>query len=82
MSDTRAVRLSDSEARDWQCEFPSLASTVHVANCSHGPQSRRVRSAVDAYLDSWLAEGMDWESWIAGPGEPTHTLQGAARLTA
>lgn len=65
MSDTRAVRLSDSEARDWQGEFPSLASTVHVANCSHGPQSRCVRSAVDAYLDSWLAEGMDWENWIA-----------------
>jgi selenocysteine lyase/cysteine desulfurase len=57
--------LSDDEARAWQREFPSLATTVHLANCSHGPQSRRVRRAIDAYLDSWRGKGMDWESWIA-----------------
>ncbi|UCC71502.1 MAG: aminotransferase class V-fold PLP-dependent enzyme [Gemmatimonadota bacterium] len=65
MSETRPVSFSDDEARAWQREFPSLAATVHVANCSHGPQSLRVRGAVDAYLDSWLEKGMDWESWIA-----------------
>jgi len=64
MSDTRPIPLSDDAARAWQGEFPSLATTIHVANCSHGPQARHVRSAVDAYLDGWLARGMDWESWI------------------
>jgi selenocysteine lyase/cysteine desulfurase len=65
MSEIRPDRFGDDEARAWQEEFPSLAATIHVANCSHGPQSRRVRAAVDAYLDSWLAKGMDWEGWIA-----------------
>lgn len=62
MSDTP---ISESQAEAWQQEFPSLASTIHVANCSHGPQAWRVRGAVDAYLDSWLVKGMDWEGWIA-----------------
>lgn len=64
MSEAKLVALSEEEARTWQAEFPSLARTIHVANCSHGPQARRVRGALDAYLDSWLAKGMDWESWI------------------
>jgi selenocysteine lyase/cysteine desulfurase len=57
--------IDDTRAEAWQQEFPSLASTIHVANCSHGPQAWRVRGAIDAYLDSWLEKGMDWESWIA-----------------
>jgi selenocysteine lyase/cysteine desulfurase len=65
MNETRPVSISDTQAEVWQQEFPSLASTIHVANCSHGPQAWRVRGAVDAYLDSWLEKGMDWESWIA-----------------
>lgn len=65
MSEIRPEQFGDDEARTWQEEFPGLAATIHVANCSHGPQSRRVRAAVDAYLDSWLAKGMDWEGWIA-----------------
>jgi selenocysteine lyase/cysteine desulfurase len=65
MSDPRPAAISDTEAEAWQQEFPSLASTIHVANCSHGPQAWRVRGALDAYLDSWLEKGMDWEGWIA-----------------
>jgi selenocysteine lyase/cysteine desulfurase len=62
MNETRPVSISDTQAEVWQQEFPSLASTIHVANCSHGPQAWRVRGAVDAYLDSWLEKGMDWAS--------------------
>jgi len=57
--------ISDAEAREWQREFPGLAGTIHVANCSHGPQSRRVRDAIDGYLASWLERGMDWDAWMA-----------------
>lgn len=69
--------IDEGQAEAWQQEFPSLASTIHVANCSHGPQAWRVRGAIDAYLDSWLEKGMDWESWIA----ETHSAREAfARL--
>lgn len=57
--------FSDEDAREWRREFPALATTVHLANCSHSPQSKRVRAAIEAYLDSWLELGMDWDLWIA-----------------
>ncbi len=57
-------RISDDEAMRWQSEFPGLATTVHVANCSHGPQSSRSRAAISAYLDSWERAGMDWDLWM------------------
>lgn len=57
--------ITDREARQWQDEFPGLSSTIHLANCSHGPQSKRVRAAIDAYLQSWLEKGMDWDSWMS-----------------
>ena len=40
-------------------------SKIYLANCSHSPQHRRVRGAVEAYLDLWLSEGMDWDAWMA-----------------
>jgi selenocysteine lyase/cysteine desulfurase len=64
MSERTGHTITESEARTWQSEFPGLADTVHVANCSHGPQSRRVRRALDIYLDSWLKAGMDWDLWM------------------
>jgi selenocysteine lyase/cysteine desulfurase len=77
MSETRPGSIGDDEAKAWQREFPGLAATIHLANCSHGPQSRRVRRALDAYLDGWLAKGMDWSSWI---GEVEGAKQAFARL--
>lgn len=56
--------IDDAEVRSWRREFPGLAGTVHLANCSHGPQSRRVRRAVDGYLDGWRESGMDWDAWM------------------
>ena len=55
--------LSEEFARQWQAEFPMLAHTIHVANCSQAPQAKRVRRAIEEYLDSWLTAGMDWEYW-------------------
>lgn len=65
MVDRGAVSsISDDEAMEWQREFPGLATTVHVANCSHAPQSRRLRAAIDGYLDHWRQVGMDWDLWM------------------
>jgi selenocysteine lyase/cysteine desulfurase len=64
MNDDERPRISDDEAMQWQREFPGLATTVHVANCSHGPQSARSRAAINAYLDSWERAGMDWDLWM------------------
>lgn len=61
---TGADVLSEDFARQWQGEFPLLAHTIHVANCSQAPQAKRVRRAIEDYLDSWLTAGMDWEYWI------------------
>ena len=67
----------DIDAETWRLEFPSLERLVHLANCSHSPQSRRVRTAVDGYLDSWLQQGMDWDAWL---GEVAGAREGFARL--
>lgn len=56
--------FSDEFARQWQEEFPLLSHTIHVANCSQAPQSKRVRRSIEDYLDSWLTAGMDWQYWI------------------
>jgi selenocysteine lyase/cysteine desulfurase len=49
----------------WRREIPSLDARIHLANCSHAPQSNRVRAAADAYLDGWRRDGMDWDRWMA-----------------
>lgn len=48
----------------WREEFPILQHVIHVANCSHSPQSRHVRGAIDAYLEAWNTVGMDWDHWM------------------
>lgn len=63
MNDSRD--FSDSELTRWRNEFPGLDRTAHLANCSHSPQAKRVRDAIQAYLDGWLQTGMDWELWMA-----------------
>ena len=77
MSDRDRRPITEEEARAWQREFPSLASTIHLANCSHGPQSRSVREAVDIYLEGWRERGMDWDGWM---GEVARAREAFARL--
>jgi selenocysteine lyase/cysteine desulfurase len=57
-------RLTDSDIDRWREEFPILKDIIHVANCSQSAQSRRVRDAINRYLDSWLTVGMDWDYWM------------------
>ncbi|NIR42697.1 MAG: aminotransferase class V-fold PLP-dependent enzyme [Gemmatimonadetes bacterium] len=77
MIDRRSQIVTNDEARRWQREFPGLADTVHLANCSHGPQARRVREALDAYLEGWRERGMDWDAWM---GEVDGARRAFARL--
>ena len=34
-------------------------------NCSQAPLTDATQAAVDAYLQSWARDGMDWDAWIA-----------------
>ncbi|MHB9144609.1 MAG: aminotransferase class V-fold PLP-dependent enzyme [Symbiobacteriia bacterium] len=56
--------LDESELSRWRAEFPELAQRVHLANCSHGAQSRAAAAGVEAYMTSWREQGMDWDGWL------------------
>lgn len=56
--------ISEQEIDQWRKEFPILENVIHLGNCSQSPQSKRVRGAINRYLDNWLNVGMDWESWV------------------
>ncbi|MHB1393040.1 MAG: aminotransferase class V-fold PLP-dependent enzyme [Clostridia bacterium] len=56
--------ISEQEVDKWREEFPILKDVVHVANCSQSAQAKRVRGAINKYLDNWLTVGMDWDSWV------------------
>jgi selenocysteine lyase/cysteine desulfurase len=56
--------MRDSEVAQWRKEFPILENIIHMGNCSQSAQARRVRAAIEAYLDNWLTIGMDWDSWV------------------
>lgn len=60
----RILKITEEDARAWKEEFPMLKDIIHVGNCSQSPQAKRVRKAVEEYLDSWLNIGMDWDSWV------------------
>lgn len=60
----RKSHLSEADIERWREEFPILKNIIHVANCSQSAQSKRVRSAINRYLDNWLTVGMDWEYWM------------------
>lgn len=56
--------INEQEIDKWRQEFPILKDVIHVGNCSQSAQARRVRNAIDRYLDNWLTVGMDWDSWV------------------
>jgi len=57
--------ISEEEVDRWREEFPILKNVIHVANCSQSAQSKRVRAAINKYLDNWLTVGMDWDQWMS-----------------
>jgi selenocysteine lyase/cysteine desulfurase len=56
--------ITEQEVDAWREEFPILKNVIHVANCSQSAQAKRVRGAIERYLDNWLSVGMDWDSWV------------------
>lgn len=60
----REPKITEEDARAWKEEFPILKDIIHVGNCSQGSQAKRVREAIERYLDSWCSTGMDWDSWV------------------
>jgi selenocysteine lyase/cysteine desulfurase len=43
---------------------PLLESTIYLANCSQGPLSAPVRSALQSFVDGWEALPMHWDGWL------------------
>lgn len=58
-------QLTNADISRWRQEFPQLATTIHLGNCSQGPQAKRVRSAIEAYVKSWREDGINWEYWLS-----------------
>ena len=56
--------ISEREVLSWREEFPILSKVIHVGNCSQSAQSKRVRGAINRYLDDWLEVGMNWDGWV------------------
>lgn len=55
--------MDEKVINEWRKEFPILEKAIHVGNCSQAPQARRVRKAINDYLDNWLTIGMNWDYW-------------------
>ncbi len=53
----------------WRKQFPIMENSIHLANCSQSPQSLRVRSTIDSYLENWNEMGMNWEEWMEAVDE-------------
>ena len=49
----------------WRSRISILRTAIPMNNCSQAPQVDTVRGAAERYLDSWRADGMDWDEWIA-----------------
>ena len=45
-------------------EFPVFEHATYLNSCSQGALSRRVRAAVETWLDGWDANGAEWEFWV------------------
>ncbi len=48
-----------------RARIPILTTRVPMNACSQAPQSDPTRAAAEAYLDSWAADVMDWDRWMA-----------------
>lgn len=43
---------------------PLLESRIYLANCSQGPLSTPVRSALASFVEGWEALPMHWDGWL------------------
>ncbi|HEU5227420.1 MAG TPA: aminotransferase class V-fold PLP-dependent enzyme [Ktedonobacteraceae bacterium] len=44
---------------------PLLQSNIYLANCSQGPLTVPVRTAIETFMAGWSELGMHWNAWIA-----------------
>ncbi|NMP24983.1 aminotransferase class V-fold PLP-dependent enzyme [Sulfobacillus harzensis] len=51
-------------AEEFRQHFPGLVDTVHLASCSQGALSDRVREAMDQFMESWQQEVAPWDQWM------------------
>jgi selenocysteine lyase/cysteine desulfurase len=45
-------------------EFPIFATATYLNSCSQGALSRRVREAVEMWLEGWDENGAEWGFWV------------------
>jgi selenocysteine lyase/cysteine desulfurase len=43
---------------------PLLNTALYLANCSQGPLSTPVHTAIETFLDQWANLGMHWDAWV------------------
>jgi len=53
----------------WRKRIPILSREVHVANCSHAPQSDMTLAAAQEYLTTWDQVCMAWDRYVEVVGE-------------
>lgn len=54
-----------SELQTFRQAYPLLETCIYLANCSQGPQSLPVRTAIETFLTQWAELGMHWDAWVA-----------------
>lgn len=65
--DARPVPPVGAPAYDLEAlrrRIPLLGRAIPMNHCSQAPQTEATRAAALRYLDSWDADGMDWDGWI------------------
>jgi selenocysteine lyase/cysteine desulfurase len=45
-------------------DFPIFEHATYLNSCSQGALSKRVRAAVETWLEGWDANGAEWEFWV------------------
>jgi selenocysteine lyase/cysteine desulfurase len=60
-----SFQLLPTELRTFRQGYPLLESCIYLANCSQGPQSLPVRTAIERFLTEWAELGMHWDGWMA-----------------
>jgi kynureninase len=64
MRQTHRSQHLPTELQTFRQAYPLLERCIYLANCSQGPQSRSVRTAIETFLTEWSDLGMHWDAWV------------------
>jgi selenocysteine lyase/cysteine desulfurase len=53
-----------AQLRALRAACPLLSSSIYLANCSQGPLSTPVHTAIATFLEQWASLGMHWDAWV------------------